>query len=259
MRDVLAMGSLGGRDLWTGAAALATSFAALRWGRRAPPGEPAFVLRRLLVALLVAQAFLTVYLVVMTSWPTWPWYFYLLPYIWLCALLLLGLGRVPQRVTARLAPACAALLAVVTAAFVADWVRDPTYRSPSFDAAKALDAVTPLGAPVAIGDRAGAFSFGTERPVVQLEGLTESPAYLTALKRGRVGEFLAERRVGFFAASGEDGVPTRVGTASCRAFAEPARGQGPKTRIVVCDRDLVSEVDMRPWGHLRIWRYRPAG
>ena len=161
--------------------------------------------------------------------------------------------------TARWAPVCAALLAVVTAAFVADWVRDPTYRSRSFDAAQALDAVAPLDAPVAIGDRAGAFSFGTERPVVQLEGLVESPAYLTALRRGRVDEFLAKRRVGFFAASGEDGVPTRVGTATCRAFAEPALGQGPKTRIVVCDRDLVSQVEMGPWGRLRIWRYRQAG
>jgi hypothetical protein len=259
VRDVLAMGSLGGHSLWTGAAALVTAFAAIRWGRRAPRGQPASVLRHLLAALLLAQGLLTLYLVVMTSWPTWPWYFYLLPYIWFCALLLLGLGRVPQRVTGRLAPASAALLAIVTTAFVVGWVRDPTYRSRSVVAAQALDAVSPRGAPVAMGDRAGAFSFGTERPVVQLEGLVESPEYLTALRRGRVGDFLNKRRVAFFAASDAEGVPTKVGAAPCRAFAEPHNGDGPKAQIVVCDRDLVANVNMSPWGRLRIWRYRPPG
>jgi hypothetical protein len=257
VRDLLAMGSLGGRSLWTGVAALATAFAAFHWGRRGLRGEPAFVLRHLLGALLLAQGLLTLFLVVMTSWPTWPWYFYLLPYIWFCALLLLGLGRVPRRVTARLAPACAALLAVVIAPFVAGWVRDPTYRSRSVVAAEAFDAIPPRGAPVAMGDRAGAFSFGTQRPVVQLEGLVESPEYLTALRRGTVGDFLAKRRVAFFAASGEEGVPTKVAAMPCRAFDEPDHGDGPKARIVVCDRDLVADVNMSPWGRLRIWRYRP--
>ncbi len=257
-RDFLAMGSLGGHRLWTGVAALAVALWALERARGAPRGTPVFMLRALLLALLLAQGLFALYLVAMTSWPTWPWYFYLLPFVWLCALLILGLESVPHRTAERLAPALACLLVLVCAGFVAGWVRDPTYRSRSVAAAQALDAVAPRGAAVAMGDRAGAFSFGTERPVIQLEGLVESPAYLDALEDGEVPRFLRARRVAFYAASGEDGVPVSVGGRRCRAFAEPSNGDGPKTRIVVCDRDLVSDLDLGSWGRLRIWRYRPG-
>jgi hypothetical protein len=92
---------------------------------------------------------------------------------------------------------------------------------------------------------------------VQLEGLVEGEEYLDVLADQRVGEYLADRDVRFYVRGDDLPGPATVPVADpgCAGFLEPAQGDGPKSAVVGCDRDLRYDAvgDGFRW---RIWQYR---
>ena len=93
---------------------------------------------------------------------------------------------------------------------------------------------------------------------MQLEGLVGPPAYVDALRQGRVRAYLAQRHVAFYASIDVAQAPAQV-RRPCQSVREPAAGDGPKSTIVVCARDLVRSVRLADGHWLRIWRYHPRG
>jgi hypothetical protein len=125
------------------------------------------------------------------------------------------------------------------------------------EVAEIIDRLDPSGAPIAIGDRAGSIGYHLDRPTVQLEGLVDSKPYLDALEGGRVGAFLNDRGVRFYArVDAADGEMTE-GPDELRKFEEPQQGRGPKADIYVRDSDLVVTYRLSDGTSYRVWRYRP--
>jgi hypothetical protein len=112
----------------------------------------------------------------------------------------------------------------------------------------------PPNARLAMGDWAGAFSYIANRPVIQTEGLVNSPHYLVALKNGSVASALLEDQVGYYVKIGSVGEITR--SEDCHVWLEPIYGHGAKGRIRVCDVDLVYDSGFSGANQVRIWRYR---
>jgi hypothetical protein len=208
---------------------------------------PRRALSPLLIALLIGASFQILYLSVASEWGLWPWYTYFVPAIMLAsfpvvinwALSLLGHASV---IKTGLAVASALVFAYLLApsfialsrpalpdAFnwkyhattVASWINEHTER----------DAV------VAVGDRGGAVAFHISRPIVQLEGLVESTAYLDALKTGRALDYIRARGVRYLVASN----PTYLGDGGdgCRVIKEPRRVKKHYAAIPVCDHQIV--------------------
>ncbi|MGQ0839387.1 hypothetical protein [Actinokineospora sp.] len=213
-------------------------------------------------AVVLLGGVLTVcYYALTSSWQLWPWYFSSAP----LAIALAGpavLSRFTPKVPARRLVALAVCLLVVatTAVNAVRAVRGGVTRSAFIEAgpwvAARIDALLPTGAPVAMGDRAGSVGYHLNRPLVHLEGLVNSAAYLDALRAGTVPAFLAERGVALYARGDtEPGVPDPANP-GCRRFTEPQQGGGTKLSIVVCDRDLVLTEPLGDGTSYRVWRYR---
>lgn len=212
---------------------------------------------------VLAGGVLTVgYYAMTSSWQLWPWYFSAAPLAVALAGPALAAGRterLPLRGLATLVLAALTLAAAgLTAARAA---RGGVERSVFIEAgpavARQIDALAPLGAPVAMGDRAGSVGYHLGRPLVHLEGLVGPAEYLAALRAGRVQDFLAARGVALYARGDADpGVPLpeRPG---CRRFTEPQQGGGTKFTIVVCDRDLVLTTPLSDGTSYRVWLFRP--
>ncbi|GLZ38297.1 hypothetical protein [Actinokineospora sp. NBRC 105648] len=213
-------------------------------------------------AVVLTGGVLTVgYYALTSSWQLWPWYFSSAPLAVALAgpaLLARWAGSVPLR-----RPAAVALVLLVVATTAANGVRSTTGtvpRSAFIEAGPAvaaqIDALTPQGAPIAMGDRAGSVGYHLRRPLVHLEGLVNSAEYLTALKDGTVHQFLARRGVALYArGDNEPGAPDPANP-GCVRFTEPQQGGGTKVGIVVCDRDLLVTTPVGDGTSYRVWRYR---
>ncbi|CRK60316.1 hypothetical protein [Alloactinosynnema sp. L-07] len=201
-----------------------------------------------------------VYYAVTTSWQLWPWYFSAAP----LAIALAGPALASRiRVPARGLVAVAMILLVVatTSANAVRSARGGVARSAFIEAGPAvaakIDALTPFGLPLAMGDRAGSLGFHLHRPLVHLEGLVNSAEYLEALRNGRAPEFLAARDVALYArGDASAGVPVD-GEPGCARFTEPQQGGGTKFTVVVCEQDLLLTHPLSDGTSYRVWRYRP--
>ncbi|MGX7824069.1 hypothetical protein ACTG9Q_03165 [Actinokineospora sp. 24-640] len=210
-------------------------------------------------AVVLAGGVLTVgYYALTSSWQLWPWYFSAAPLAVALAGPALNLA-VPLRKLVTLALVVLAVAATGLTAVRA--ARGGVERSAFIEAGPAvaaqLNTVAPLDAPLAMGDRAGSVGYHLTRPLVHLEGLVNSAAYLDALRTGTVADFLAERGVAFYGRGDADpGVP-EPDEPGCRRFTEPQQGGGSKFTVLVCDRDLVLTTPLSDGTSYRVWRYRP--
>ena len=146
----------------------------------------------------------------------WLWYFAPLV-LWLIVVVVAGVadfveaavaeapaGRSPTRA---LAPVLAILVVPLLGAFA--WMTrsfaDPQLRSIQLanrDAGEWIDANLPPDAVLASWD-AGVVGYLADRPTVNLDGVVASMAFVEARDEGRLGTFLAERRVGWIVNHGE--------------------------------------------------------
>ncbi|WP_018684764.1 hypothetical protein [Actinokineospora enzanensis] len=217
-------------------------------------------------AIMLTGGVLTVgYYAFTSSWQLWPWYFSSAP----LAVALAGPALVAkwakaaqQHKPARLALAggLALLMVALIGVNAARSTKGVVARSAFIEAGPAvaarIDALTPVGAPIAMGDRAGSIGYHLRRPVVHLEGLVNSVEYLDALKTGQVHEFLATRDVALYARGDNDpGIPDPENP-GCVRFTEPQQGGGIKVDIVVCERDLLLTTPVGDGTSYRVWRYR---
>lgn len=236
---------------------------------------------RLLGVAVAANLCQLFYYAIFSSWPLWRWYYYYVPLALALALALLAgmaLVAAPSRWRPALAAALPLLLAAGLAAklgatFLFQQKRQPAadanYKIQSWAAAQKLNAELPADAIVAMGDRAGAFGYFLDRPLVQVEGLVASKAFLAALEQGggAVHALLAELGVDYVVYSGGEksgGEPrpsTDAGEAGCVTFEEPKWGRGPKYLTEVCAADLVYRQELAHPGAMggatSVWRYRP--
>lgn len=214
-------------------------------------------MRTILVALAAGELCNLAYLTVFSSYPLWPWYHYLLPVLLFAELLLIGAMLARQAAIERLLPMAVAGGAMAVALLFV--TTDRHHWDPSaVDAAESLDQLVPAEDPIAMGDRAGAFAFATDRPVVQLEGLVNSPEWLDLLKHGGAGTYLAERDVTLYARSSSDPGMQVEGT-SCTRYPEPALSRHRSFQVTVCDENLLYKQTINEeWGTFQIWRLRPG-
>lgn len=231
---------------------------------------------RLLAVLVAANASQLLYYAIFSSWPLWRWYYYYLPLELAVALAMLAglaLAALPAKAAA-LVKALPALLAVAIAAklgsaYLHQQTRKPAedanYKIQAWAAAEKLNQALEKEAIVAMGDRAGAFGYFLDRPLVQVEGLVASKEFLAALEQGEVHQLLEKLGVDYVAYSGgpkSGGDPQPDAEhPGCASFAEPKWGSGPKYRTEICDQDLVYQQRLSHPGAMggttSVWRYRP--
>jgi hypothetical protein len=203
------------------------------------------------------------YYALTSSWQLWPWYFSAAPLAIALAGPALAAGRTERLPLRGLATLVLAVLTVAAAGLTAARAaRGGVERSAFIElgpvVARQIDALAPLGAPIAMGDRAGSVGYHLDRPLVHLEGLVNSADYLGALRTGTAPDFLATRGVALYArgdAAEGRALPSRPG---CREFTEPQQGAGTKFPVVVCDRDLVLTTPVGDGTSYRVWLYRAA-
>ncbi|MGW5050962.1 hypothetical protein [Actinokineospora sp. NPDC004072] len=211
---------------------------------------------------VLAGGVLTVgYYALTSSWQLWPWYFSAAPLAIALAGPALAAGRTERLPLRGLATLVLAVLTVAaTALTAARAARGGVERSAFIEAgpavARQVDALLPLGAPIAMGDRAGSLGYHLDRPLVHLEGLVNSAAYLDALRAGAVPGFLAQRGVALYARGDGDPGEPEPGRPGCSRFTEPQQGGGTKFTLVVCDRDLVMTTPLSDGTSYRVWLYR---
>lgn len=171
--------------------------------------------RALSGAAAVGGALFLAKLVLGSSWRVWPWYNFPVLFALLAAAAVLGpplerwaqgrLDRAP-RVAGPLAAAALAIAALGMTALLAKAARTaarpPELGLNRFDELNRIAAarLAPVlkGAPVAMGDRAGAFAAAYPGPVVQLEGLVADADYLKLLKaKADVTPYLCRHGVRF--------------------------------------------------------------
>jgi hypothetical protein len=174
-----------------------------------------------------------------------------------------ALGLVATAVVVVLAIASGALTRV-------DARGDEDFFVQSAAIARDLDRTLPRSATLAMGDRAGAFGYELDRPVVSIEGIVNDAGYLHALQDGRVHEALREDGVDFYVRSintkeernttGRDIAGAWTPPDGCGRRAEPLYGNGPKTWFRVCTGDVVFTTGPGDAESLTVWRYpsRPA-
>jgi hypothetical protein len=203
------------------------------------------------------------YLVFFTTYQAWSWYFYLLPInLMLACFLLLDLGfrgrldRAGHGVAAVLALAAMAV-PVGTGALQFRQLRHETVQSSWVDQAVAaadwINSQTPPGSVLAMGDSAGAVGYLARRPLVQLEGLVESPDYVDSLAAGRATSFLRSKGVSYL-------IMTRPATdlptgSGCQRYLEPVQGRGPKMSLMLCADDAVYDQQLDDGRRYVVWRY----
>lgn len=227
------------------------------------PGVPTAVrtAARFGALLALSGAFLGLFYAVLSSWGLWPWYLYSAPLSLAFTIpALVASLRVPRRAMRSVAILASVALIAATALWAqlsGSESRGQPWVLKAGAVAELVDKLPP--GTVAMGDRAGAFGFHLHKPLVQLEGLVESPAYLHALQAGKLGSYLNARDVRWYVRQDTDpgrvipGVP-----AGCRGFTEPAMGRGPKATVVACQGDLVAQVQLFDNTTYRVWKYRPA-
>ncbi|MDQ3579199.1 MAG: hypothetical protein M3443_16725 [Actinomycetota bacterium] len=244
-----------GQSTWLGALAIAVVGAALLLRRDGALSHAA----RFGAVVLLGGVCTVVYYALTSSWQLWPWYFSSAPLaIALAGPVLLAKVNVPGRKTAVLA-VCMLVIAT-TGVNGARAVQGGVARSAFIEAGPAIaariDALVPLGAPIAMGDRAGSVGYHLKRPLVHLEGLVNSADYLDALRNSTVPSFLADRGVGLYARGDSDPGTADPATPDCASFVEPQQGGGAKLKIVVCARDLLLTQPLSDGTSYRVWRYR---
>lgn len=261
VRDFLLYGQVGPLPLFFGLTVVVAGAVAL-WllaPARAlllpePLRDHAAVLRDVLVVLLLAQAGQLAYYAILSSWELQSWYF-----SFGLVALVLSAGVVGARLANRrvvrlgVIGLVAVATLVVTAHEVAAVRAGPVDSSPyarEIDAGAWADAHLPPGAVLAMGDWAGTFAASTRHPVVQLEGLVNSPAYLDALQTGTARQFLAAHGVTHFARL------THPGEVVGCSVVEPYFGLGPKTTFDVCGKPLVYRGDVGGVIELLVWDVR---
>jgi hypothetical protein len=272
LHQFLAAPAVFGVPCWFGLLALLAVPAAVALGRLRPVLSPAAAAAQFGLIVLVGGLLTVGYYALTSSWRLWPWYFYAAPLsIALAgpALLMAWPQRRPQRRPAAWQAVALAGCVAVVAAVAAQAVRVSTgsvVRAAFVEAGPAvaarLAAVAPPHAPLAMGDRAGSVGYHLDRldrPMVHLEGLVNSAAYLDALRAGTVPQFLASRGVALYARATDPFTEpaTELARDGCHRFVEPTQGDGLKTTIVVCDADLVLNLPLPDGTAYRVWRYLP--
>ena len=230
----------------------------------------------LLGLLLAANLLQLLYYAVFSSWPLWRWYHYYLPIslaLSIAMLAGLALARLPATLRGRLAIGlpfliAAGLAAKLGASFLHQQKLSPAddanYKIQARAAAERLNRELPPDAVLAMGDRAGAFGYFLDRPLVQVEGLVASPEFLEALAAGEVHPLLERLSVDYVVYSGgpkSGGDPQEaLESPGCATFTEPKWGSGPKYRTEVCEADLVYRQKLAHPGAMggttSVWRYR---
>ncbi|HVK20387.1 MAG TPA: hypothetical protein VM677_03405 [Actinokineospora sp.] len=245
-----------GQSTWLGAIGLVVVIGALTVKAGGALGRAA-----VFGAIVLGGGLLTVvYYAVTTSWQLWPWYFSAAPLaIALAGPALASRVRVPAR--GLVAIGVILLVAATTSANAVRSARGGVARSAFIEAGPAvaakIDALTPFGLPMAMGDRAGSLGFHLHRPLVHLEGLVNSAEYLDALRDGGVAKFLAARDVALYARGDASAGTPVAGEPGCVGFTEPQQGGGTKFTVVVCDQDLLLTQPLSDGTSYRVWRYRP--
>lgn len=260
------------------------------------PGEVTVERRRTVELSLVvglscaAGLLLVVYYDRTTSWKLLSWYYYASALV-----LLLGPGvvvanaldwwkaRRTRTENARLVPVVSSRLAVglgatalvvvlaVAAGFATrvDARGDEDFFVQSAAIAQRLNHTLPRSAVLGMGDRAGAFGYQLDRPVVSIEGIVNDADFLHALEDGRVPQFLRRAGVDYYVRSintaeeanttpRRDQGGTWAPPRSCGRRAEPLYGVGPKTWFTVCTDDVVFTTGRHAAETLTVWSY-PAG
>ncbi|MFC5061523.1 hypothetical protein [Actinomycetospora atypica] len=245
----LLYGTLGPLPLFFGATVLVVGAWALVLLDRSP-------LRLVIAGLLVAQVVQVSWYAVTTSgWELQSWYFS-------CGVmaLVLSVGVVVARWSAAwVAPAVGVVVVGLLLVSGAHAVGDVLVRDPSaspvtrdIDAGLWADRTLPPGSVLAMGDWAGTLGVTSRVPVVQLEGLMGSPAYLAALRDGTVPAYLSGLGVTHYARLFHPGEPF-----SCRV-SEPWFGVSPKVPLDLCGRPVVYRGDVQGVVELVIWDVRGA-
>ena len=264
LRDFLLYGQLGPLPLLFGGCVLAAVgiAVALLGPMRAAvlPGRlrtRATELRLVLLVLLVAQLGQLGYYAVASAWELQGWYFSfgVVALLLACGVIAARLAELPRLGTA--VTTVALLLLAVTCAHevsvvgVRDAAASPTTRD--IDAGQWADRALPPGAVLAMGDWAGSFAATTRHPVVQLEGLVGSPAYLDALQTGTAPQYLESLGVRYYVRLLHPGE-----TVGCR-ITEPYFGGGPKTTIDVCGHPVVYRGTVQGVVDLVVWDLGTGG
>jgi hypothetical protein len=261
--DYLVYGKLGPIPLCLGMQALLSSGVALLLLRRQRmfSTHSDRVIQDLIVTLLIGQAVQIAYYAATSSFPFWGWYYYYPP----IQLFLTGLViaqavlrnrrgrmlRAPAFVTFAVCSGCL----VAVGAFVTDPPETTTWSAAAIPAAAWIHENSASNDVIAIGDRAGYFTWLNRRPTVQLEGLVQDTAFLSFLKGERIGDYMKQVHVRYYVRSEEIGIGSLVATsAQCTMAVEPVQGYGPKSGIQVCPEDLVYRDTGKDyvWS---VWRY----
>lgn len=247
--DFLRYGTLGPLPLFFGATVLVLggwALLLLKWSS----------LELVIAGLLVAQVVQVGWYAVTTSgWELQSWYFS-------CGVmaLVLSVGVVVARVSATwVAPAVGVVVVGLLVVSAGHAVGDVLVRDPSaspvtrdIDAGLWADRTLPQGSVLAMGDWAGTLGVTTRLPVVQLEGLMGSPAYLAALRDGTVPPYLSGLGVTHYARLFHPGEPF-----SCRV-SEPWFGVSPKVSLDLCGRPIVYRGNVQGVVELVVWDVRGA-
>lgn len=262
--------------LFLGAQATLVSLAALFLLRRAATGGTSAIfsagrdsaLFDILLATVLAQVIQLAYYEGTSTWPWWPWYYYFVPLqlmlggtVLLRALMRSSIGQPLRRpLVANSVVLIACVLSTLTFARQPD---NALWQTATPAVSQWLHDNTAPGDVVAIGDRAGYFTWLAERPTLQLEGLVEDVAFLGDIRARRIADRMAAEGVRYYI-RGEDSADRLAARRpvaempGCWAVSEPLQGSGPKSDIIVCDGDLVySTVQADDDSTWEVWHFRP--
>lgn len=264
LTEYLTYGAIGPLPMYLGVQAVLLTTVALVLLRRGRVFSEVsdIAIRNLLLTCLIGQAAQITYFTVTSSFRFWPWYYYIVPVQLFLAVLVIAQVVLRSRPGCRLAAApvvaavaCVGLL-VGLGAFLKDPPQTDTWTAAAIPAVAWFDANTSREDVVAIGDRAGYFTWLTRRPTVQLEGLVQDPTYLPFLRERRIAEYMARAQVRYYVRSEETALGMVPTSSACTVAIEPLQGSGPKSEIPVCPADLVYRQTGKDfvWS---VWRSHP--
>ncbi|MUL78119.1 hypothetical protein [Mycolicibacterium sp. CBMA 226] len=217
-------------------------------------------------AIVMLGGYLTVaYYSLTSSWPMWFWYFWAAPVAFTLSFpsaFVRVFGDVrPVVLTVLRSGAILTLIAMFGLFCRQSIATSSASKGPYAWAQRVAQQVAteaPDIAPLAMGDRAGAFGYHLDRPLINIEGIVASPEFLDALANGHAPEFLRKEGVRYYAnATADASTPATSAGPTCRRFMEPFQGEGPKFPVIVCDCDLVVNQGVGDGVSFRVWRYRP--
>lgn len=217
-------------------------------------------------AIVMTGGYLTVaYYSLTSSWPLWSWYFWSAPVAFTLAFpsaFARIFGDVRPMILNVLRAGAAFVLVAIFGLYCYQAVATSAARKGPYAwaqrIAQQVAALSPDHAPLAMGDRSGAFGYHLDRPLINTEGIVGSPEFLDAMADGQVPGFLHKENVGYYANANPDtSIAEPSAGPTCRRFIEPFQGKGPKFPVIVCDSDLVVSQDVGGGVLFRVWRYRP--